>query len=75
MRYQRLFSLAIACAVVLGLAVGPAVAKSYKFRANTVGNKDSITYAGLEKFKELIESRSGGAINGNCSIPEPSGIR
>jgi len=43
MRYQRLFSLVIVCAVVLGLAIAPAMAKSYKFRANTVGNKDSIT--------------------------------
>lgn len=62
MRYKRLFSLAIVCAVALVLAAAPAMAKSYKFRANTVGNKDSIAYAGLEKFKELIESRTGGVI-------------
>lgn len=63
MRNQHLFSLAIVCAVVVGLAAAPAMAKTYKFRANTIGNKSSITYAGLEKFKALIEFRSGGAIN------------
>ena len=49
--------------IALGVTVGAADAQQYEFRANTIGNKDSIAYAGLEKFKTLVEQRSEGAIN------------
>ena len=62
MRFLRLFSFAIICVIVLCVAVAPAKAETYNYRANTVGNKDSIAYVGLEKFKTLIESRTDGVI-------------
>lgn len=52
--------LGIACS--LATAVGTAAAQAFEFRANTVGNKDSIAYAGLERFKQLVEARSDGDI-------------
>jgi len=62
MRFLRLLSFAIICVIVLCVAMAPAKAETYNYRANTIGNKESIAYAGLEKFKMLIESRTDGVI-------------
>lgn len=40
----------------------PAAAQEYTMRANTVGNEESISYQGLERFKKIVEARSEGRI-------------
>lgn len=47
----------------LGITLNAAAAESFEFRANTIGNKDSIAYAGLERLEALVEARSDGAID------------
>ncbi len=54
---------ALALALLAAPAELRAEAQTYEFRANTIGNKDSIAYAGLKKFKELVEARSDGRIS------------
>lgn len=46
------------------LGIGAIQAEAtHSFRANTVGDKESITYKGLERFAEIVESRSDGDIS------------
>ena len=46
----------------IGLGALTAAAADFQLRANTIGNQDSIAYAGLKKFKEVLDARSGGRI-------------
>lgn len=63
--HRRPFLSIAAGVMAIGLASASATAQEFEFRANTVGNKDSIAYAGLQKLKQLVEARSDGAIKLN----------
>lgn len=46
------------------LGIGSAQAEAtHTFRANTVGDENSITYQGLERFAQIVEARSDGDIS------------
>jgi tripartite ATP-independent transporter DctP family solute receptor len=48
--------------LVFALGFFTAQAQEFTFRANTVGTEQSIHYAGLSKFKELVEERTDGRV-------------
>lgn len=55
----------VAGALAVSAALFSAHAAEFEFRANTVGNKESISYAGLEKLKAVVAARSGGRVKIN----------
>lgn len=45
----------------VGIAQG--ASPEFEFRANTIGDPDSITYQGLERFAKIVEKRSNGRVS------------
>ena len=58
----------VAGALAVSAALFSAHAAEFEFRANTVGNKESISYAGLEKLKAVVAARSGGRVKINLFV-------
>lgn len=47
----------------LALMLGSTQAQEFTFRSNTVGTEQSIQYAGLSMFKDLVEERTDGRVS------------